>query len=449
MQLMLVQCKNIRITPVFSQSGGYNSGTVNLTLSSLEPNITIYYTLNGDDPDNTSTIYITGTTINISATTVVKAIAYSSTANIPSSFIDFHTFFINDNHTIPILSIAGDQVDNLLNGNQIEPEGTMEWFDSNGILLDKGTGEYNKHGNDSWAYNQRGFDYVMRDQFGYNYALQDKIFAAKSRDKFQRVIVKAAANDNYPFSFGGSGAHIRDAYVHHLSQLADLRMDERSTTSCILYLNGAYWGVYEMREKVDDTDFLSYYYDQDETYRESADYLQYLKTWGNTLTKYGDGIPGPGSIAQNDWDDFVDFVAANPMNNQVNYIQAKSEYNMGSLIDYFLLNSYVVCQDWLNWNTAWWRGMDPNGDKKKWRYTLWDMDNTFDHGTNYTGIPSSDPDASPCDASTLPPNLGGQGHVGIWNEMLTNQEFHDEYINQMARFSKWTIVLRFYDICIR
>ena len=95
----------------------------------------------------------------------------------------------------------------------------------------------------------------------------------------------------------------------------------------------------------------------------------------------------------------------------------------------FLLNAYVVCQDWLNWNTAWWRGMDPNGDKKKWRYTLWDMDNTFDHGTNYTGIPSSDPDASPCDPSTLG-NTGGQGHVPIWNEMLTNQEFHDDYINR-------------------
>ena len=27
----------------------------------------------------------------------------------------------------------------------------VEWFDENGNLLDKGTGEYNKHGNDSWA----------------------------------------------------------------------------------------------------------------------------------------------------------------------------------------------------------------------------------------------------------------------------------------------------------
>ena len=131
-------------TPVFLQTSGYYSASVNLTLSSPDPNITIYYTINGDRPNNTSTQY-TGTAINIPTTTVVKAIAYSSTANIPPSFIDYHTFFINDTHTIPILSISGDQVDNLLNGNQIEPDGTLEWFYTNGVLLDKGTGEYNKH----------------------------------------------------------------------------------------------------------------------------------------------------------------------------------------------------------------------------------------------------------------------------------------------------------------
>ena len=164
-------------TPIFSQTGGYNAGAVNLTLSSPDSNTTIYYTTNGDEPNNTSTQY-TGIAINITTTSVVKAISYSSNANIPSSFIDFHTFFINDIHTIPILSVSGTQVDDLLSGfpfSNLEPEGTIEWFDENGILLDKGTGEYNKHGNDSWAYGQRGFDYVMRDQFGYNYALKDKV----------------------------------------------------------------------------------------------------------------------------------------------------------------------------------------------------------------------------------------------------------------------------------
>ena len=120
----------------------------------------------------------------------------------------------------------------------------------------------------------------MRDQFGYNYALKDKIFETKDRTKFQRLIIKAAANDNYPFSFGGTGAHIRDSYINHLSQLAKLKLDERSYAPCILYKNGEYWGVYDIREKVDDPDFLDYYYDQDEKYKDSPEYIQYLKYWG-------------------------------------------------------------------------------------------------------------------------------------------------------------------------
>ena len=67
----------------------------------------------------------------------------------------------------------------------LEPQGTIEWFDKNGVLLDKGTGEFNKHGNDSWAYDQRGFDYIMRDQFGYNYALQDQVLTLNPEINFK------------------------------------------------------------------------------------------------------------------------------------------------------------------------------------------------------------------------------------------------------------------------
>ena len=412
--------------PIFSQSSGYYSAPFDLTLSCADPNAILYYTTDGSKPDNSANLY-TGP-FNISSTSVVKAVAYSTNGLVPPSFIDYHTFFINDTHTVPILSVSGDSVAVLIedglqnigswwNGTPHEPQGTIEWFDKNGVLIDKGTGEFNKHGNDSWAYDQRGFDYVMRDQFGYNHALQDKVFDTKSREKFQRVIVKAAANDNYPAAFGSSGGHIRDAYIHHLSQLADLRLDERSTKSCILYLNGEYWGVYEMREKVDDHDFTDYYYDQDKNN------LQYLKTWGNTWIEYG------GAQAQTDWDNLKNYITTNSMANQANYQTVKSQYNTGSIIDYFLLNSYVVCGDWLNWNTAWWRGLDTNGEKKKWRYTLWDMDNTFDHGTNYTGIPTMSVNADPCDPSTLS-DPGGQGHIPIWNELLNNSDFFDDYLNR-------------------
>ena len=65
------------------------------------------------------------------------------------------------------------------------------------------------------------------------------------------MILKPAASDNYSFE---DGAHIRDAFVHTLSIRADMKLDERTWRPCVVYLNGQYWGVYEIREKADDHD---------------------------------------------------------------------------------------------------------------------------------------------------------------------------------------------------
>ena len=57
------------------------------------------------------------------------------------------------------------------------------------------------------------------------------------------------------------------------------------------------------------------------------------------------------------------------------------------------------------------------------------MDNTFGHGTNYTGIPTQSVNADPCDPSSLN-DPGGQGHIPIWNALITNEDFFDDYINR-------------------
>lgn len=125
----------------------------------------------------------------------------------------------------------------------------------------------------------------MRDQYGYNYAIQDQIYRGKSRTSHQRLMIKAAANDNVSFETGG--AHIRDAYVQSLSQVGGLKMDERSYEPAILYVNGQFWGLYEIREKVGDSDFTSYYYDQDEKYGGGPNDVQFLRTWGGTWEEMG------------------------------------------------------------------------------------------------------------------------------------------------------------------
>lgn len=397
-------------TPVMSVAAGFYTSMQSVSITCSDAAATIRYTTNGDEPTSSSTVY--SGPVSISATTVLRAKAFGTNL---SSFTESNTYFINVNHTMPVISVASDEVYDLVADGNITSDvpGFFEYFDTDKSYVDEGEGDFNKHGNDSWAYDQRGFDYVMRDQFGYNDAIDHQIFPEKDRTQFQRLILKPAANDNVSFE---DGAHIRDAFVHTLSQKAGLKLDERTWKPCILYLNGQYWGVYELREKVDDSDFTEHYYDQDK-YN-----IQYLKTWGSTWEEYG----APDAL--NDWNTFRTFVASNNMGVPANFSHVDTTLNWESLVDYFVLNSYVVSQDWLNWNTAWWRGMTETGDAERWRYTLWDMDATFGHYFNYTGIPDPSANADPCNVENLP-DPGGQGHTAILQKLIDeNPVVHQYYV---------------------
>lgn len=404
-------------TPVFGTAPGFYGGSQNVTITCPDPTATIRYTTDGSVPTAASTAYAGPIAVN--ATTVIRAKAFSVEQ---PSFTLSGTFFINVNHTVPVLSVAGagsGSVASLLNGNSsIEPQGFFELWEENQTFVDKGEGQFNKHGNDSWAYDQRGFDYVMRDEYGYNNDVEHQIFPESDRTNFQRLILKPGASDNYPFENGG--AHIRDAFIHTLSQKSKMKLDERTWRECVVYVNGQYWGVYELREKADDADYTDYYYQQDK-YN-----IQYLKTWGGTWEEYGAPNAAPA------WNALRNYINTNNMGVAANFNYVDSLYNWQSLVDYFVINSYTVNQDWLNWNTAWWRGMDQDEDKRKWRYALWDMDATFGHYINYTGIPDNSPAADPCNAEDLP-NPGGQGHTQILSKLLNEQPIVEQYY--IARYA--------------
>lgn len=403
--------------PLFDIPSGEQGGAINVNVTSSEAGVTVRYDTNGTFPSGTSTV--ASGAINVAVTTVVHARAYSTDPLILPSFMETNTYLINENHTVDVISISGPQLMTLLNGTQISPVGHFEYFGSDGLLKDEAHGDFNEHGNDSWAYDQRGFDYITRDQMGYNDEIHHPIFRTKNRQGYQRLIVKAAANDNYPFdNTPGGGCHIIDSYVHSLSQIGDLRIDERSYEACILYVNGEYWGVYDVREKVDDLDFTDYYYNQGEGE------VDFIKTWGGTWNEFDSGTAY-------EWDELVTFITTNDMTDAANYNYVKSVLNTGSLIDYFVLNSYIVTTDWLNWNTGWWRGVNPNGEKKKWRFILWDNDASFGQYVNFTGVPDITPDADPCNAEELN-NPGGQGHTEILTELMTNEEFYNDYVSRYA-----------------
>ncbi len=421
--------------PVLDQIAGFYDGQVTVAITTEEPNATIRYTIDGRDPDENSPVYTEPLTID--KTTVVKAATFVDDPNVLPGKMAFATYFIDESFTLPVFSVAGHDVKTLANGNDaLRPRATVEYFE-NEQLVSYSYGRMNKHGQDSWVNDHRSLDYVCRDEMGYTKAIDAKLFDYSDRTEHQRLMFRASGDDNYPAtdnSVHEGSCHVRDEYVHTLALEGGMKLDVRAVRRMILFIDGEFWGVYGLRERPVDHDYTSEYYDQ-----EKFD-LQYLATWGWTWAEYG------GDDAFAAWTEFRDFVLESDMSIPENYEYVKDNFQVLSLIDYMIANLNSVASDWLNYNTGWWRGTNPDGDHKKWGYILWDNDATFDYYINYSGVPNTNPDAVPCDiediADYMDQFFGGWGggenndvgkHEKIFLKLQEeNAEFRQLYYSRQA-----------------
>jgi hypothetical protein len=362
-----------------------------VAITNNDPGTTMRFTVDGTNPTSLSDEYTDP--ILISATTVLKAQSFSNDSMILDGKMDFNTYFINEDFSLAVFSVGADQVIDLANGSgNLIPIGSLEYFNKEKVREATSFGSLNRHGQDSWVLDHRSLDWVSRDEMGYSKAVNAKLFSYSERDEYQKFMFRNSGDDNYPAvndnaHFGST--HIRDEYVQNLAFQGGLKLDHRAVERVILFLNGKYWGVYGMRERPVDHDYTDFYYNQGKYD------VQFLSTWGDTEIQYG------GQQALNDWYRLRNFILENDMSDPANYEKVTDELNVLSLMDYMIVNLNCVASDWLNYNTGWWRGTNPDGDHKKWGYILWDLDATFDYYINYSGVPNISPDAKPCDIDEI------------------------------------------------
>ena len=390
--------------PSFSVAPGNYTVPQSIVLSSPDPNVTIRYTTDGTVPTVASTAYVAP--INVAVTTVIKARAFSSTPGIVPSFIETNTYLINETTTVNVLSITGTMA-NLFAGGQ-QQYTTVEYFDKTHTFRYEAEGQMRRHGNDSWAYPQKGFRFHVKDESGVTGDINWPLFTTTPKDTFGVIIIKAAGSDNFdggPFA----ATHMRDAFAQTLAERYDLEMDFRRYEPTIVYINGQYWGLYEIRERVDDA-YTEYNYNQPE---KKIDVLRY---WGGLNVEYG---------SDTGWNNLYNYIMANSMAVPANYAHAEAFLNMNSFIQYFIFNQYLVNTDWLNWNTMWWRGRKNAG--VKWRYILWDEDNILNLGQNYTGVGNTTANNNPCDPMSLFQNNSNIKHTDMLVRLLQNPDFEHLY----------------------
>ncbi len=410
-------------TASLDQVAGIYTDGVTVSLLDPDPNYYYTYTTNGHLPSENDPAFPNALEISETQTVKVRAFPTNQDREI-AGFIGFATYFINESFTLPVFSVAAETVQDLANGQgEVIPVGSLEYFSAEGELLATGYGSLNRHGQDSWVNNQRSLDWVTRDEMGYAADINAQLFNFSEKDNYQKFMFRASGDDNYPatndptdFDHEGS-CHIRDEYVHQLVMDGGMDLDVRAVERNIVFLNGDYWGVYAHRNRPHDHDYTEYYYDQGKYD------LQYLQTWGNSWAEYG------GDEAFDAWDVTRDLALKNDMSDEAKYQELLDQLNVTSLIDYIVTNLMAVSSDWLNYNTGWWRGLNPEGGHKKWGYIMWDNDATFDYYINYSGVPNTDPDAVPCDIEDISDFMdsffGTDTTFNVWGNQDTFWQYPD------------------------
>ena len=268
----ICDAKHILGAPVFSEAGRVTSGSsaINLELSLPEDTpegAYITYTTNGSEPTAQSTKYTNA--INIKATTVIRAKAFCSGWLSPVSTAQSYIFHPRA-MTVPIFSVQTDdkylndaKIGLFANNNSKEDKKTHDWRRPVNIEFFPVEGETS-------AFNQLSETRIQGGQSRSN-ALKSMVFYANKRfDPDHKRFSYEFFPDQKPgitefksFSLRDGGNDFDDLYFRDLiiqrTMGSHIDLDWQAGHTAVLYINGEYMGMLNIRERSNEDNVFSNY----------------------------------------------------------------------------------------------------------------------------------------------------------------------------------------------
>lgn len=413
---------------VFSEAGG-QVNALSLEMSGVSSPNVLRYTTDGREPTITSARYFGP--ISISQTRVIRAAAFRQ-GYLPSP-ITTETYLINTNHSLPVVSLVTEP-DNFFHpvtGMYVLEEGysgDFPYFGSNiwedtevpvnfsfyetgssgTYAFDAGTKIF---GGWSRAQDQRSLSIFARGRYGTD-EMDYPFFPQRENTEFQSVVLRNAGNDLY-----SSG--MRDVTMTGLMENSNV--DVQAYRSVASYINGEYWGLYNLREKVNEH-FLASKHGVD---KDSIDLLEFN----------AEIIQGSNS----EYLSLMNYIRDNPVDQPIHYNYITDRIDLDNYIQYQAAQIYYDNMDWPGNNIKYWKSPET-----KWRWILYDIDfgaaiwnenaafsNTLSFALNANGPNWPNPPWS----------------TFLFRRLVTNQVFRNRFVNQIAdemnsRFLPQTVINR-------
>lgn len=345
--------------PLVTKAGGFYSSSVEVSLQNPDLADHTYYTTDGTDPTTNSSVFGSGSkTFNNTTTLKLRTI---EEGKLPSDIL-VHTYFLNETHNLPVVSLVTNP-DYFFDENEgiyvhfeedIEVPAHIEFFEEDGSLAFQSHIGTKIYGAYSRRFDQKSLSIFFRGEYGLS-ELDYRLFEEKDIDQFQSFILRNAGND-----FGG--AHMRDAAMTTIVEDA-VDIDYQAYKPAVLYINGEYWGIQNVREKISEH-FIASNHDVD------ADNVDLIEATEEPEAKNGTT------------DLYLEFLKAledADITNQAEYEEVIDHIDLENFIDYMAIQIFYANTDWPGTNVKLWRDRSPEG---KWRWILYDTD----HGYNlYSG----------------------------------------------------------------
>ncbi len=235
----------------------------------------IRYTQNGDNPTRTSILYIEP--IKIDSTTVIRAISIEE-GKLSSRTVT-NTYFINVDKDLPVISLVADSIalwDTLSgiyqkNLRRVNRLANVEFFEDQVEVVNQII-NMGISGNIARFSGQKAIFLDANDKYG-NKTLDHRFFPDKRIYSFQSMLLRAGGHpDKYASMFrDGMGQYLTKEHLHN---------DYIGYRPVVVYLNGKYWGIYNIREKANS----NYLVDNHRLDKNQFDLLE--NSWGSV--KNGD-----------------------------------------------------------------------------------------------------------------------------------------------------------------
>ena len=334
--------------PVFSINGGYVDVGTKITIETNDDS-KIYYTLDGAFPSKYSKEY--DGPIEINGTVVVKAIAYKDDC-IESPVVS-RTFIVGRKHDIAFVSISSNWDSFYSNTEGILVSGyynnykrdwermvNFEFYEPDGSLGISFMGGTKLVGQDSREEPQKSMAIYLREAYGTS-SITYPFFKDSDVTSFKSFVLRNSGEDP-------NRIKIKDTFL--AAVLKDqMDIDLQDYRPVAVYINGVYYGLYNLREKVNENYIVSNY--------------EYEKGTNDIIK--GDTNAQAGSLYS--YNELLYYIKTHDTRNDDVYAYLETQIDMQELANYWVARTYYAETD--TGNIRCWKNV--NG---KWRWVLYDQD---------------------------------------------------------------------------